>query len=190
MRTTLVAFLGLTFIAALPAHGANEIDVSCMARGLAAGAQLWVEVTAQYQSLTALPPARGGFRNAAQPESASGPFVWQFTVPASGEVAPTAYRFEFPVEITSAEPDHFGAIYLKTRFRIDHPQGLKRTGYGEVHEVTFATPVPPGASQLSRCLRLREEGDRFIVETAADCRDATFAKAAHGTSLGMKMPSR
>jgi hypothetical protein len=87
-----------------------------------------------------------------------------------------------PVDVTTTEPDRFGAIYLKTRFRIDHPEARKRTGYGEVHEVTLAMSVPPGAAQLSRCLRLREEGGDLKLEIAADCRDSSFAKSAQGGS--------
>ena len=57
-----------------------------------------------------------------------------------------SYEFTFPDDVSRAQSDHFGSIYLKTRFKIDNPQGSPRAGYGEVNEMTFGMPVPAGAA--------------------------------------------
>jgi hypothetical protein len=191
VRIGLATLLGFGLLAALPAHADNGLELTCITRGLAPGATVWMDVEAQYQRVhPSRSTANRGFHNSAQPEGASDHYVWRLTVPANGEATPGVYRFEFPVEVTSTEPDRFGAIYLKTRFRIDESGARKRAAaYGEVHEVTLAMSVPPGAVQLSRCMRLREVGDDLKLELAADCRDSSFAKSGQGgTRLHVTLP--
>jgi hypothetical protein len=84
-----------------------------------------------------------------------------------------------------------GSIYLKTRFRIDNPAGPGRAGYGEIQEMTFGMPVPPGVTELARCVRLRQDGDRLRVEAAKDCSDFSFAQAEQsGVRVHRSPPSR
>lgn len=186
MRTPLATILGLGLLASLPAGAKTDLSLSCTTRGLTPGARVWIEVEAQYQ-----PQDAGSFRDAGPRRSAQAKHVWSFEVPQSGTVAPTSYQFTFPAEKDVPDPDRFGSIYLKTRFKIDDPRAAARRGFGEITEVTFGLPVPPGASWLSRCLRLHEEGDRLNVETAADCLDASFDKAGRsGHRVRMKAPAR
>ena len=176
------AFLLLTvltgLLAAMPIYAEGGLTLTCTTRDLAPGAHVWIEVEAQYQQQAVRPST--GFRDSALRQDAAAKHVWQFEVPASGEASPESYTYQFPAGVDWTKPDHFGSIYLKTRFRIDNPHGPRRTGYGEVTEVTFGMPIPDGTPQLSRCLRLRDEGDRLTAETAADCRDSTFEKARLG----------
>lgn len=178
MKKTLATLLGFGLLAALPAHAKSGLTLTCITRDLVPGTHVWIEVEPQYQQMAA--KAGGAFKDSAPRLSAKDKHVWQFEVPARGEVAPVSYEFTFPDDVSRAQSDHFGSIYLKTRFKIDNPQGSPRAGYGEVNEMTFGMPVPAGATQLSRCLRLRDEGNRLTVETAADCRDSTFDQARLG----------
>ncbi len=191
MRKTLVVIVGFSLLAALPAQAKNGLTLTCTTRSLAPGAHVWIEVEAQYQQQVAAGPAAGGFRDTAPRKSANAKHVWQFEVPANGEVTPESYEYQFPVDVDWKGSDHFGSIQLKTRFKIDNPRGPRRPGYGEVTEASFGMPVPAGSTQLSRCLRLHDEGNRLTVETAADCRESTFDKSRRGGyRVHMKPSSR
>jgi hypothetical protein len=180
MRRLLATLIGFGLLASIPAYAESRLKLTCTTRNLAPGAHVWIEVEAQYQQLVAGGPAAGGFRDSAPRRDANARHSWQFEVPATGEVAPASYEYQFPADVDWTNSGHFGSIYLKTRFKIDNPRGPRRPGYGEVIEASFAMPVPAGAAQLSRCLRLHDEGNRLTVETAADCRDSTFDKARQG----------
>jgi len=190
MRKALATIVGLSLLAVLPVHAAGGLKLTCTTRDLAPGSHVWIEVETQYQQQVAGGPSAGGFRDSAPRQEAKTKHIWQFEVPASGEVAPESFEYEFPaVDWTNA--DHFGSIQLKTRFKIDDPQGSRRIGYGEIGEVTFGMPVPAGSTQLARCLRLHDEGNRLTVETAADCRASTFKAARQGGHrVHMKPSSR
>ena len=173
MRKQLGLFLGLSLAAALPAGAATSLKLQCVARDLAPGAHVWMEVRPEYHQI-----ATQGMQDSGVLQEAKGEPVWQFDVPATGKIAPISHDFAFPVDLDRSGSDPLGVVLLKTRFRIDHPMGQEKVGYGEVYEMTLAMPVPPGTASLSRCLRLRGVGDRMIVETAADCLDASLTKSS------------
>jgi hypothetical protein len=186
MRIPIATILGLGLLASLPASAKTDLSLSCTTRGLTPGARVWIEVEAQYQ-----PQDAGSFRDVGPRQLSQAKHVWSFEVPQDGVVAPTSYQFTFPAEKDDPRPDRFGSIYLKTRFRIDDPRTSARQGFGEITEVTFGLPVPPGATRLSRCLRLNDQGDRLTVETAADCLDTSFDKASRsGYRVHGKAPTR
>jgi hypothetical protein len=176
VRNALATLVSIGMLVAVPALGKGGLNLTCTTRGLPPGARVWIEVEARYQGVAAEPSAGGAFRDSGAAQYANGKHVWQFQVPPIGEVAPASYEFQFPDSVDQKRSDHQGSIYLQTRFRIDSPTGRQRAGYGEVQEMTFGLPVPPGATQLARCLRLREDGNRLRVETAKDCRDSSFAQ--------------
>ena len=173
MRRQLGIVLGMTLAAALPASAATSLKLQWLARDLAPGAHVWVEVRPEYHQGAM---AQGG-QDSGVLQEAKGESVWQFDVPTSGQVAPISHDFTFAVDLDRKSSDPVGIIKLRTRFRVDHPTGQEKVGYGEVYEAILSMPVLPGAAPLSRCLRLREAGERMIVETAADCLDASFAKS-------------
>jgi len=188
MRKALFA-VGFSLLASVPSYAVSGLKLTCTTKGLTPGSRVWIEVESEYQGMTVEGPAHGGFRDAGLPQTAKAKHVWQFEVPASGEAAPTTHNFEFPASVAVASADHFGSVVLKTRFRIDDPKRLRQNGYGEVTEATFGLPAPAGATQLARCLRLRQDGDRLSVETAADCRDSTFSKAGKYRTEGRRSDS-
>jgi len=191
VRKALATMIGIGMLAAIPTFGKGGLNLTCTTSNLPPGARVWIEVEAQYQGVVAEPSAGGALRDSGAPQSANAKHVWQFQVPPSGEVAPTSYELPLPAGVDQKSSDHLGSIYLKTRFKIDSPTGPQRAGYGEVQEMTFGMPVPPGKTQLARCLRLREDGDRLRVETAKDCRDSSFARAEQsGVRVHMNPPSR
>jgi hypothetical protein len=193
MKKKLPTMIGvglLSALAAMPSLAEGQLLLTCTARDLAPGSHVWIEVEAQYQEQIAAGPAAGGFVDSSPRRSADAPHIWQFDVPASGQIPTETYEYRFPPDVDWTSSGHFGSIYLKTRFKIDAP-GAPRPGYGEVAEVTFGMPVPAGSTRLSRCLRLRDEGDRLRVETASDCRESTFDKArTGGTRVHMGPTSR
>jgi hypothetical protein len=87
-----------------------------------------------------------------------------------------------PRSITSSS-----AILLTVRFRIDDPTRRKQNGYGDVFEQTFTVSAPSGMKDISRCLHLRQEGERLTVGVAADCRDSSYAASRQG---GLRVPGR
>lgn|SRR5947209_12584730 len=190
MRKVLATLIGFCLLVSIPAYAGSGLKLTCTTRNLAPGAHVWIEVEAQYQQQVAAGPSAGGFRDSASRRDAKTKHVWQFEVPASGEVVPESYEYQFPADVDWASSDHFGSIHLKTRFKIDNPRGPRRPGYGEVTEASFAMPVRAGSAQLSRCLRLHDEGDRLTVETAADCRDSTFKARQGGYRVHMRPSSR
>ncbi|HEV3074635.1 MAG TPA: hypothetical protein VHB47_09485 [Thermoanaerobaculia bacterium] len=173
MRKQLNVILGLGLAAVFPASATTHLKLQCVARDLTPGAHVWVEVRPQYHQAAMV---QDGMESGAL-EEAKGESVWQFDVPASGRVAPITHDFTFAVDLDRTGTDPVGFITFKTRFKIEHPTGQDKVGYGEVYEATLAMLVMPGASPLSRCLRLREVGGKMIVETAADCLDSSFGKS-------------
>jgi hypothetical protein len=183
--------VGIALLAALPAP-AERLRLTCTARGLPLGAQVWIEVEPQAHEIAAPTPADTRLRESRPPVAAAeGKRAWQFEVPPSGDVAPTVQDFTFPATVAWTSPSSPGqpirAIFLKTRFRIDTPGQPLRAGYGEVQEVTLAMSVPPGASEVSRCLRLRAETDRLAVESAADCSEASFTRAQSDEQMHVRL---
>jgi hypothetical protein len=159
-------------VAGLPASAATNLKLQCGARDLTPGAHVWMEVLPEYHQAAM---AQGG-QDSGVLQEAKGESVWQFDVPASGQVAPIPHDFTFPVDLDRTSSDPVGFIKLKTRFRVDHPAGQDKVGYGEIYEATLAMPVSAGTAPLSRCLRLRELGYKMTLETAADCLDSSFGK--------------
>lgn len=189
MRSTLAAIGSLTLLAAIPAPAETGLTLSCTARDLSPGARVWIEVEVQYQPLAAQSPSEGGFKDAGPGQAARAQHVWRFEVPANGEVTPSSYRFSIPVDRNWRGSDEFAALSLKTRFKIDDSSKAGRAGYGEVTEVTFGMPAPAGVTELSRCLRLRDDGYRLMVETAGSCLDEAFdARRRSGYRVRMKAP--
>jgi hypothetical protein len=187
MRKPLFVSIGLVLLLGSAAQAA-VLTLSCTTRDLAPGSHVWLEVEPVSQQETAAGPSRGGFRDTAQPRSA-GKHIWRFEVSASGKSAAEPFDFQFPPDLDWAKSD-LGSIYLKTRFKIDQP-GAKRPPFGELTELTLAMPVRPGATEVARCLRFHDEGQRLMVETAADCSEAAFDKASHGGyRLRMRSNSR
>jgi hypothetical protein len=178
-------------LVAVPSFGKNGLNLTCATRNLPPGSQVWIEVEALYQGVVADPKAGGALRDSGAPQSATAKHVWQFRVPPSGDPVPASYELQFPASFAQKSADTLGSIYLKTRFKVDTPAGPGHAGYGEIQEMTFGMPVPPGATQLTRCLRLREDGDRLRVETAKDCRDSSFTQGEQrGVRVHMNTPSR
>jgi hypothetical protein len=176
---------------------AGTLRLSYTTRGLPAGAQVWIEVEPEYHEMVAPAPSTGATLREVRPPvaaEAEGKYAWQLEVPAGGEVIPSSHDFTFPATIDWTSSDHDGegavgavrAIYLKTRFRIDSLEGPLKGGYGGIHEATFGVSLPVGATEVSRCLRLRTEGGRLAAETAADCSDASFAKA-HDSRMHVRL---
>jgi hypothetical protein len=175
------AIVGIALLAALPA-AAERMRLTCTACGLPLGAQVWIEVEPQYHEIVAPTPADSSLRESRPPVAAAeGKRAWQLEVPPGGAVASTVQDFTFPATVDWTSPSGPGqpirAIFLKTRFRIDTPGQPPRAGYGEAQESTLAMSVPPGASEVSRCLRLRAESGRLALESAADCSEASFTRA-------------
>jgi hypothetical protein len=188
LPTTMV---GIALLAALPAS-AERLRLTCTARGLPLGAQVWIEVEPQYREIAAPTPADTRLRESRPPVAAAeGKRAWQFEVPPSGQVAPTVQDFTFPATVDWTSPSSPGqpirAIYLKTRFRIDTPGQPPRAGYGEIQEATLGMSVPPEASEVSRCLRLRAEAGRLALESAADCSEASFTRAQSDEQVHVRL---
>src|SRR5260370_13227017 len=128
MRRELGMFLGLSVAAVLPASGATNLKLQCVARDLTPGAHVWVEVRPVYHQ-TAM--AQGG-QDSGVLQEAKGESVWQFDVPASGQVAPISHDFTFPVDLDRTSSDPAGFIKLKARFKVYHPPGQDKVGYCQI----------------------------------------------------------
>ena len=134
----------------------------------------------EYQGQVALGPLEGGFKDAGPRQAAEAKYVWRFEVPEGGEATPSSHRFTIPVNRAGKGADELASLSLKTRFKIDDLSKAGRPGFGEVIETTFAMGAPAGVKELSRCLRLRDEGERLAVETAESCLDEAFDRQGGG----------
>ena len=183
---TLIVFL--TLLAAIPALGETGLTLSCTTRDLSPDARVWVEVEVQYQALAPQAPSAGGFKDSGLAQAAKFKHAWQFEIPAGGEITSGSHRFSIPVDRDRKGSDEFASLSLKVRFKIDDPSKLGRPGFGEVTEVTFGMAAPAGVTELSRCLRLRDEGTRLMVETGETCLDEAFDRS--GYRVHVKPPRR
>jgi hypothetical protein len=187
--STLIVATGM--LAAYPAGG-EALKLAVTARGLPPDAQVWLEVTPEYHEIGVPKPGDSGSGESrpAVAAEAGRKFEWRLKVSGNGDLAPASHDFIFPATVdwkSAAHDRTVRAIFLKTRFRID-PQGSSITpGYGEVHEVTLGMSIPSGATTVSRCLRLRSEDGRFAVENAADCSEASFARAAGQGTMHVRL---
>ncbi len=181
MRKISALLVGLGFLAALPAWAATPLNLEFVVRDLAPGAHVWLEVRPEYGQVGAPGTGSEMASDAAPQVSAQGESVWELEVPANGSASPGAHVFSFPLEIDRTSTERKGMIRLKIRFKIDAAAGTQKAdgypGYGQLHELTLAMPVPRGGAPLERCLRLREAGKRLVAETAANCLDTSFARS-------------
>jgi hypothetical protein len=175
MRKTSAILLGLGFLAAFPAWADTALNLEFAVRDLAPGAHVWLEVRPEYGQIGEPGTASDLESDAAPLVSAQGESVWDLVVPANGSASPGARMFSFPLDFDRTSAERKGMIRLKILFRIDAAAGTQKAdgypGYGQLHELTLAMPVPRGGAPLERCLRLREAGKRLFAETAANCLD-------------------
>jgi hypothetical protein len=173
-----VIITGIALLASAPVY-AETVQLSLTTRGLTPGAEVWIEVTPEYHeiSLPSLDKA-----DKVEPEQTAAPLearhAWTVVAPVSGVVAPTEFAFTFPPAVSwtslGTPPKFVPAILLKTRYRLDEPGA---TSPAQIHELTLGLAVPPGLTEVSRCLRLRAQGGETIVDLADDCTDEAFARA-------------
>jgi hypothetical protein len=199
MRSLLAIIVGAALLAPLSAR-AETLTITCTTRGLPPGARVWIEVQPEYHELAVPTPDDTTVRDSRPPVVAEAKHAWQFEVSAGGDVTPASHDFTFPATVvwTSSDRGRGGvppravpSIFLRTRFRIDTPEKPPRAGYGEVQEATLGMSIPPGATEMiTRCMRLRAEGDRLAVEIAADCSDASFAKAPGDGRMRVRLNMR
>jgi hypothetical protein len=174
VRIGLRILIGLALLPGLPAHAAGtELNLSCVTKDLPAGAQVWLQVEPEYYQTPAPTPASLGAPSSA-PEPASGASTWQFAVPAGGSAPPSTHTFTFPADLQPTSAKTIGSIRLKASFKVDAPG--QQGAYGEVIKADLGMPVLANDAPLARCLRLREEGNKLILESAPDCRDSSFGK--------------
>jgi hypothetical protein len=168
----LTATFGLCFLLlSFPAMAATGLKVEVVTRDLAPETKVWLEVQPEFHQMALPATPSGTALDSGVPQLATGDSTWQFD--ASAPNASLAHEFSFPLDL-AASSGQVGVIHLKARFRLDAPGTEGTPGYGKVHEVTLAMPVPAGSAALTRCLRLREAAGRLLLESAADCRDASF----------------
>ena len=181
MRKISAILVGLGILAAWPARADTPLKVDFTVRGMAPGAHVWLEVRPEYRQVGSQRTSSELDGDSALLATAQGESVWQLDVPADGSAPPESHVFTFPLDLDRTATDHQGIILLKIRFKIDAAAGQQKTegyaGYGQLHELTLAMPVPNGAAPLERCFRLREAGNRLVAETAANCLDSSFAKS-------------
>jgi hypothetical protein len=187
MRKGLMILIGLVLLSGLPAHAAGtDLSLTCITRDLPAGARVWLQVEPEHYQTPAPTPASLG-EESSTPEPASGDSIWQFEVPASGSAPPSTHKFNLPTDLertTSARS--VSSIHLKIRFKVDAPG--RQGAYGEVITATFGMPVLANNLPLSRCVRLREDSDKLILESAPDCSDSSFASFRRNGRILVRQP--
>jgi hypothetical protein len=189
MRTGLRILVGLAMLACIPAHGAaTELNLTCTTKDLPAGAKVWLQIEPEhYRSSAPTPATLGEVSGAAEP--GSGESIWQFEVPAGGSAPASTHTFTFPIDLQPTRAKVVSSIRLKVSFRVDAPG--QPGPNGQVIKATLGMPVLVDNSPLARCVRLREDGDKLILESAPDCSDASFASLGHNGRIrfGQPMPT-
>ncbi len=187
MRRALRILIGLALLPSLlPAHAAGtELNLSCVTKDLPAGAKVWMQVEPEhYQAPAPTPVSLGEVSNTAEP--ARGESIWQFEVPADGAAPPTMHRFTFPTDLQPTSANSVTSIRLKVSFKVDAPG--RQGAYGEVIQANLGMPVLANNVPLSRCLRLREDKNKLILESAPDCSDASFVSLGHSGRIVVRQP--
>lgn len=168
--------IGLVLLPWLPAHAAGtELNVTCITKDLPAGAHVWLQVEPEHYNTPAPTPATLG-EASSTPEPASGDSIWQFEVSAGGSAPPSTHTFTFPADLQAIGAKVVSSIRLKASFKVDAPG--QQGPYGETMRANFGMPILNNSVPLARCLRLRADGNKLILESAPDCRDASFT--SHG----------
>ena len=186
MRKGLLLLIGLVLLPGLPAHAAGtDLSLTCITRNLPAGARVWLQVEPEHYQTPAPTPASLGEESSA-PEQASGDSIWQFEVPASGSAPPSTHKFTFPTNLEPTSAKSVSSIRLKIRFKVDAPG--RQGAYGEVITATLGMPVLANKLPLSRCVRLREDSDKLILESAPDCSDSSFASLRRNGQILVRQP--
>lgn len=187
MRIGLRILLGLALLPSLPAHAVgSELTLTCITKNLPAGAKVWLQVEPEhYQTSAPTPASLGEASSAAEP--ASGASIWQFEVPAGGSAPPSTHTVTFPTDLQPTTANSISSIRLKVSFKVDAPG--QQGAYGEVIQANLGMPVL-GNVPLSRCLRLREDGNRLILDSAPDCSDTSFANVGHNGRILVRQPGQ
>jgi hypothetical protein len=187
MQIGLRILIGLVLLPC-PAHAAGtELNVSCVTKDLPAGAHVWLQVEPEHYNTPAPTPASLG-EASSSPEPASGDSIWQFDVPGGGSAAPSTHTFTFPTDLQPTRSKVVSSIRLKTSFKVDAPG--QQDPYGEMMQANFGLPILNNNAPLARCLRLRADGNKLILESAADCSDAAFASHGHNGRILVRPPGQ
>ena len=186
MRRGLWILIGLVLLPSLAHAAGTELNLTCTTKDLPAGAHVWLQVEPEHYRSTAPTPASLGEVSGA-PEPASGDSTWQFEVPVDGSAPPSTHKFTFPTDLQPTSAKSVSSIRLKVSFKVDAPghQGA----YGEVIQANLGMPVLANNASLSRCMRLREDRNKLILESAPDCSDASFANLGHDGRILVRQPS-
>jgi hypothetical protein len=181
--------IGLALLPCLPAHASGtELNLTCITKDLPAGAKVWMQVEPEhYQTPVPISASLGEVPSA--PEPASGTSIWQFEVPAGGSAPPSTHKLTFPADLQPTSANSVSSIRLKVSFKVNAPG--QQGAYGEVIQAQLGMPVLASNGPLSRCLRLREDGNKLILDSAPDCSDASFANLGHnGRMILVRQPSQ
>jgi hypothetical protein len=187
VRIRLWILIGFALLPGLPAHAAEtELNLSCITKDLPAGAKVWLQVEPEhYQTPAPTPASLGDVSNT--PEPARGDSIWQFEVPAGGSAPSTTHRFTFPTDLQPTSANSVSSIRLKVSFKVDAPG--QQGAYGELIHANLAMPVLANNLPLSRCVRLREDSDKLILESAPDCSDSSFATLGRKDRIRVTHPT-
>jgi hypothetical protein len=188
MRSELRILIGLVLLPCLPAHAAGtDLKVTCITKDLPAGAHVWLQVEPDHYNTPAPTPESLG-EASSTPEPASGYSIWQFEVPAGGAAPPSTHTFTFPTDLQATHAKVVSSIRLKASFKVDAPG--QQGPYGETLQANFGMPILDNNVPLARCLRLRADGNKLILESAPDCSDASFASHGHNGRILLRAPGQ
>jgi hypothetical protein len=186
MRIGLRILVGLALLPCLDAHAApTELNLTCITKDLPAGAKVWLQIEPEHYRSSAPTPATLGEVSGA-PEPASGDSIWQFEVPAGGSAPASTHTFTFPIDLQPTRAKVVSSIRLRVSFKIDAPGQPSLSG--QLIKAALGMPVLADNSRLARCVRLREEGDKLILESAPDCSDSSFASLGHNGRIRFRQP--
>jgi len=154
-------FLALGFASAALAGGGTRVLIATKTKSLPPGTRVHVEMRAEY-TLTVLPEATTP-KPGAGPTSieitddmikyrlaAAKPIVWDFVVPADGNVPQEEFAFEFPRILPAAPAGMFASVAFPTHYRCVLP-GKTPLVIERANEYGMAYERP--AAVLSRCIR-------------------------------------
>lgn len=178
----------MALLPCLLAHAATtELDLTCITKDLPAGAKVWLQVEPEHYNTPAPTSASLG-EASSTPEPASGDSVWRFEVSAAGSAPPSTHTFTFPADLQATRAKVVSSIRLKASFRVDAPG--QQGPYGEMMQANFGMPILNNDVPLARCLRLRADGNKLILESASDCSDASFTSHGHNGRILLRPPGQ
>ena len=182
MRNSVLRFTVLTLLLATAqlAIAGTTIVVDAVTSDLPPGSRVRVEAGAEYRLLEfapVKPEERGrsvvtrsaGDENIKYRLASPTTLVWEFVVPAGGEVPQRQFKLNFPKDLAQPPKGMAGNVSFKIKYNISVPAVNGKPAW-QTEQTSAATMRIPADGRWNRCLRVENWGETGVfVGMTPDC---------------------